>query len=222
MKGKAEQPLRAGAGDDLGVARLVVRHLALAVGGEQAFGGFADHDEIERMGAPVGQRSGHAGNGAHRPHAGIERQLEAQFDLRRDLRAVGIADCRVAHGGKQNGVGPTGGLQGRLRQRFATFGITGGAGGTDVVFQGNAADLAAGAIEDRQTGLHDFGADAVAGQNTDLEGVDVSGHAVGSRAATGIFERRPSSALARPGQGPLWPVRATGPGTMQKAARRMA
>ena len=60
----------------------------------------------------IGERTGDAGDGADRPHAGIEAELHAQVDLRHDLGAVGIADRRVAHGGEQDRIGSP-----RLRQR---------------------------------------------------------------------------------------------------------
>jgi hypothetical protein len=39
------------------------------------------------------------------PDAGIKPKVEAQVDLRRDFRTVGIAHGRQAHGSEQNGIG---------------------------------------------------------------------------------------------------------------------
>ena len=53
----------------------------------------------------IGQRQRDAGNRARRPHAGIQLELDAQVELRRDLGAVGIADLGPAHRAEQDRVG---------------------------------------------------------------------------------------------------------------------
>ena len=91
--------------------------------GEEAFGQLADDDEIERLAARIGERPGDAGNRAHRPDAGIEAELHANVDLRRDLGTVGMADRRVAHRGEQDRVRAPRLRHRRRRQRLAEVAI---------------------------------------------------------------------------------------------------
>ena len=110
-----------GAGDDLGVAGfLVVDDLALAAGGEHAFGGFADDDEVDGSGAGVGECGGDAGDGADGADAGEEAVCDAHVELRGDFGAVGVADVGPAHGAEEDGVG--------LARAFEAVGGEDGAG----------------------------------------------------------------------------------------------
>ena len=87
------------------LAGLVVGDDAFAHGGEQAFGRLADEHEIDAVPVRADDRARHARHQARRPHAGIEVEDEAQFDLRHDLGAVGIAHVGQPAGAEQNGVG---------------------------------------------------------------------------------------------------------------------
>ena len=126
-EGEFEQPLAGLARDQQRLARLVVRHHALAHGGEQALGRLADEDEIDAALGGADDRARDAGNEPARPHAGIEVEDEAQLDLRHDLGVVGIADVRQPAGAEQDGVGLFAQLDRALRHRFAGVAIMAGA-----------------------------------------------------------------------------------------------
>ena len=102
---KLEQPLGGLARDHQGLARLVVRHHALAHRGEHAFGRLADHHEVDAALGRADDRGRDAGDEPARPHARIEVEDEAQFDLRHDLGVVGIAHAGQPAGAEQDGVG---------------------------------------------------------------------------------------------------------------------
>ena len=89
--------------------------LAAAARREQALGGFAHDDEVDVARARIGERQRDAGNRARRPHAGVELELDAQVELRRDLGAVGVADRRPAHRAEQDRVGRARRVERRLR-----------------------------------------------------------------------------------------------------------
>ena len=99
----------------------VVRDHALAHRGEQAFGGFPDHDEIDAALGGADDRARHAGDEPAGPHAGIEVEDEAQLDLRHDLGVVGIAHRGQPAGAEQDGVGFLAELDGGIRHRLAGF-----------------------------------------------------------------------------------------------------
>ena len=105
----------------------VSRHHALAHGGEQALGRFADHDQVDAALGRADDRARDAGNEPARAHAGIEVEHEAQLDLRHDLGVVGIADVRQPAGAEQDGVGFFAELDGGLRHRRAGVAIMAGA-----------------------------------------------------------------------------------------------
>ena len=171
---KLEQPLRGLAGDDQRLARLAVGDDALAHRGEQAFGGFPDHDEIDAALIGADDRARHARDQPRRPHAGIEIEMKAQLDLRHDLGIVGIAHRRQAAGAEQDRVGLVAQPHRTVRHRLAGRGIIVGAGGRigEAEFQiGGRLDLA----QDFERRRHHFGADAVAAEHGDVEGV-VRGH----------------------------------------------
>ena len=170
-KREIEQPLRGLAGDHQGLARFGVGHHALAHGGEQALGRFADHDEIDAALGRSHNRARHVGDQPARPHAGVEVEDEAQLDLRHDLGIVGIADVRQSAGAEQDGVGLLAQLDGGRRHRLAGVAIMAGArrrlGEAEFQPRRRRRDL----VEDGERGGHDFRPDAVAGQDRDVEAV---------------------------------------------------
>jgi len=103
-KREFEQTLRGFARDHQRLARLGVGDDALAHRGEQALGGFPDHDEIDALLVGADDRARHARDQPRRAHAGIEVEMEAQFDLRRDLGVIRVAHRRQAAGAKQDGI----------------------------------------------------------------------------------------------------------------------
>ena len=114
-KREIEQPLRGLAGDHQGLARFGVGHHALAHGGEQALGRFADHDEIDAALSRSHDRARNGRDQPARPHPGIEVEDEAQLDLRHDLGVVGIADVRQTAGAEEDCVGLLAQLDGCFR-----------------------------------------------------------------------------------------------------------
>src|ERR1700752_1418635 len=84
LEGKREQPLRGPARDQHGLARLLMGDGALPHRGEQAFGRFADHDEIDTALLGAHDRARHARDQPRRAYPGIEIEQHAQLDLRRD------------------------------------------------------------------------------------------------------------------------------------------
>ena len=110
------------------LARLVVGDDAFAHRGEQPLRRFADQHEIDAVRVGADDRARHARHQPGRAHAGIEVEDEAQFDLRHDLGAVGIAHVGQAAGAEQNGVGIAAELYGTLRHRLAGVAIMPGAG----------------------------------------------------------------------------------------------
>jgi hypothetical protein len=101
---KLEQALRGLARNHKRLARLGVRHHTLPHRGEQAFGGFPDQHEVDTALVGADDRARHARNEPRRAHAGIEVEMEAQFDLRRDLGIIRVAYRRQAAGAEQDGI----------------------------------------------------------------------------------------------------------------------
>ena len=61
-------------------------------------------DEVDAALVGADDRARHARNQPRRAHAGIEIEMEAQFDLRRDLGVVRVAHRRQAAGAEQDGI----------------------------------------------------------------------------------------------------------------------
>jgi len=118
----------------------------------------------------MGQRQRHAGDGADRPHPGIEAEAEAEVELRRDLRPVGVADAGPAHGAEQDGVRGLRALKHVLAHCRAGLAVDEGAGLQRL-------GLEAEAVAPRQLpqhahrGLGHLHADAVAGHHRDAHAV---------------------------------------------------
>jgi hypothetical protein len=151
-----------------------MRNDALAHRGEQPFGGFADHDEVDAALIGANDRAGHARNEPRRAHAGIEIEDEAQLDLRRDLGFVGVAYRRQAAGPEQDRVGLLAEPYRRVRHRLAAGEIIAGAGRRFGEAEAQARlrlDLA----QHLQRRRHDFGTDAITGEHGNVEGI-VCGH----------------------------------------------
>ena len=74
---------------------------------------------------------------------------------------------RAAHGAEQNGVGPVAGLDGFVGQRPAA-GVDGGAADQALVAGDREAEFLRRCVHDLQCLGHDFGADAVAGEDGDV------------------------------------------------------
>ncbi len=100
--------------------------------------------------------------------------MNAQLDLRRDLGVVGVAHRRQAAGAEQDGVGLVAQPDRAVRHRLAGLAIMVGAGRRlgEAKFQiGRRLDLA----QHFKRRRHHLGADAVAAEHGDVEGV-VGGH----------------------------------------------
>ncbi len=175
-EGEVVDALGAATGDDHGVAGLavVLGDHALAARGEQTLGRLADDDQVDVARPWIGQRQPDAGNRARRAHAGIEFELDAQVELRRDLGAVRVADLRPAHRAEEDRVGGARGLERRLRQRVA--------GGLEMLRAGRMLGVAEAKrrivrnpLDQRQRRRDDLRADAVTGKHADVESVLV-GH----------------------------------------------
>ncbi len=168
-EGEVVDALGARAGDDHRVLRLAVLDQdPLAARGEQALGRLADDDQIDPRRARIGERQRDAGNRPRRAHAGVERQLDAQVELRRDLGAVGIADFGPPHGAEEHGVGGARGGERARRQ--------GDAGGLVVQRAGRVRGEAERIgrvvrqlLEQRHGGVDHLRADAVPGEDGDVE-----------------------------------------------------
>ncbi len=130
--------------------------------GEQPFGRFANNDEVQVRGARIGQHPRQARYGADRPHPGIEAEFHAQFDLRRNLGAVGIADARQPHRRQQDRIGLAGGGECGARQRFPGLGIASRAAGKRLELQRESAGPVGGGPQQLGAGRGDLLADAVA------------------------------------------------------------
>jgi hypothetical protein len=169
-EGEVEQALAGRPGDHHGVAgNLVVLDGAAPVRGEQAFGRFADQHEVDVAGARACQRMRHAGDGADGAHAGIEAELHAQVELRRDLGAVGIADVRQPHGAEQDGVGLAARLEGVGRQGLAGTLIGAGTHLDMLIVERTRTGPVQRGVDDLEAGRHDLLPDAVARQHRDAE-----------------------------------------------------
>ncbi len=170
-KRKLEQPLRGLARDHQRLARLVVRHHAFAHRGEQALGRLADEHEIDAAAVGADDRARHAGHQAGRAHAGIEIEDEAQFDLRHDLGAVRIAHLRQAAGAEQDRIRIAAQFHGGVGHRLAGVAIMAGAGCRfgELEFQPRRRRLDLAQHFKRRR--HHLGADAVAGEDRDMERV---------------------------------------------------
>ena len=174
LEGEFEQPLGGLAGDDEGLARLGLRHDALAHRGEQAFGRFPDQHQIDAALVGADDRARHARDQPRRAHAGIEIEMHAQLDLRRDLGVIRVAHRRQAAGAEQDGVRLLAQPDRAIGDRLAGREIIVGAGlrlGEAEFEIRRRLDLA----QHFQRRRHHFGADAVAAEHGDMEGV-VRGH----------------------------------------------
>ena len=186
---KLEQALRGLARDDQRLARLGVGHHALAHRGEQAFGRFADQHEVDAALVGADDRARHARDQPRRAHAGIEIEMEAQFDLRCDLGIVRVAHRRQAAGAEQDGIRLLAQPDRRVRHRFSGRQIIVGAGRRigEAEFEVRCRlDLA----QDFQRRRHHFRADAIAAEHGDMEGV-VCGHG----SSLGVFGPELASSL---------------------------
>ncbi len=189
-KRELEQALGGPARDHHGLARVLVGDDALAHRGEQAFGRFADHDEIDAALVGADDRARHARDQPRRAHAGIEVEDEAQLDLRRDLGVVGIAHRRQPAGAEQDRVRLLAQLDGGIRHRLAGGEIVGGPGRR----LGEAEPqvrLRLDPAQHFQRRRHDLGTDAVTGEHGNMEGV-VCGHGVFLRRRCGVVIARSS------------------------------
>ncbi len=171
-----EQPLGCAARDHHRLLRVVMRDDAFAERGEQAFGRFADHHEIDAVLVGADNRARHAGQKTAGPHAGIQIEDETQLDLRRDLGAVRITNVRQSAGAEKNRVGFLAQPRGALRERRAGLFIRGRAGGRfgETEFQPWCERLHLAQHFERGRG--DLRADTVAADHGNMEGVVGAGH----------------------------------------------
>ena len=168
LEGEVEETLGGLAGDDERLARLLMCHHTFAHRGKQALGRLADDDEVNAALRGADDRARHARDQPRRPHPGIEIEVEAQLDLRRDLGVVGVAHRGQAAGAEQDRVRLFAETDRGLGDRHAGRQIIAGAGLGFREAERQARfglDLA----QNFKSGRHDLGPDAVAGQNCDVK-----------------------------------------------------
>ena len=95
--------------------------------------------------------------------------MVAQVELRRDLGPVGIAHVGQPHCTEEDRVGALARLHRAVRERDAGVAVRARAAGMRLVGEAEAADLALERREHREARVHDFHADAVAGEDDDPE-----------------------------------------------------
>jgi len=174
-EGELEQPLGPFPRRASEVVRLVGgrgRHGFRVVAPEEpAFALLANEHEIDVARARVGERQRHAGDGADRPHAGVEVEPGAQLELRRDFGAVGVAHVGQAHRPEEDRVGALARVHRSCGESDAGLPVKLRAAREALAREPEAADSPLQALEHRETGVHDLDADAVAGENCDPEAV---------------------------------------------------
>ena len=106
---------------------------------------------------------------AYRPHAGIQVELLAQVELRRDLGSPGPADIGQAHSAKQNRVAIAAGLHCGRRQRIAGAKIFAGAGGIFVQVESDAVEFRFHGPQNTHSLRDYFRSNAVAGKDNNTK-----------------------------------------------------
>ncbi len=162
-EGDREQPLADVARDehrveDGGVA-FPPRHRP---GRKQALGRLTHEHAVDLAGPRIGQRRRRPGQHADRPDAGVQPETLAEIQVRRHLRAIGIAYLGQPHGPEQDRVRLFGAAQRLVRQRDAGVAIQLGARPVVVKSQPNIARVGEEPLEEREAGRHHLWTDAIA------------------------------------------------------------